>query len=180
MAGLGEPGRRAVRATLVDPAGSIDPVVVDPDLSSELRLERLGQGRGVIIEDGTRRPVLFGRRGSPSQDGITEHEVVVGGWRMVVAAEPASRAALRERARRGRAEGSTSGPLTVRAIIPGVVRSVAVAEGDDVAAGQVLLVVEAMKMQNELRAPRAGRVARVAVGVGQTIELGDLLVQLGD
>ena len=64
----------------------------------------------------------------------------------------------------------------MRAIIPGVVVSVAVAPGDAVDAGQQLLVVEAMKMQNELRAPRAGTVERVAVGAERsTIEVGDLL-----
>jgi biotin carboxyl carrier protein len=51
-----------------------------------------------------------------------------------------------------------------------------VAAGDEVVAGQQLLVVEAMKMQNELRAPRDGNIERVAVGVGQTIEVGDLLL----
>jgi biotin carboxyl carrier protein len=54
--------------------------------------------------------------------------------------------------------------------------SVAVAAGDDVAAGQRLLAVEAMKMENELRAPRDGTVERVTVAVGQTVELGDPLV----
>ncbi len=48
-----------------------------------------------------------------------------------------------------------------------------------VEAGQSLLVVEAMKMQNELRAPRAGTVDRVAVEAGGTIDNGDLLVVLG-
>ena len=61
------------------------------------------------------------------------------------------------------------------AAIPGRVASVAVVAGDKIAAGATILVVEAMKMQNELRAPRAGRVERVAVGAGDTIELGDLL-----
>jgi biotin carboxyl carrier protein len=55
---------------------------------------------------------------------------------------------------------------------------VAVIAGDVVEAGQTLLVVEAMKMQNELRAPRDGVVERVAIGVGETIDLGDLLVVL--
>jgi biotin carboxyl carrier protein len=50
-----------------------------------------------------------------------------------------------------------------------------VVAGDEIAAGATILVVEAMKMQNELRAPRAGRVERVVVGAGDTIELGDLL-----
>jgi biotin carboxyl carrier protein len=54
--------------------------------------------------------------------------------------------------------------------------SVDVAEGDAVDAGGRLLVVEAMKMQNELRSPRSGTVGRVAVGPGQTVELGDLLL----
>jgi biotin carboxyl carrier protein len=54
--------------------------------------------------------------------------------------------------------------------------SVSVAPGDAVAAGQQLLVVEAMKMQNELRAPREGTVEQVAVGAGATIDVGDLLV----
>ena len=50
--------------------------------------------------------------------------------------------------------------------------------GEAVVAGQQLLVVEAMKMQNELRAPRDGVVSRVAVAPGETIEIGDLLLVL--
>ncbi len=52
----------------------------------------------------------------------------------------------------------------------------AVEAGDTVVAGQRLLAVEAMKMENELRSPRAGTVERVAAAVGQTVELGDPLV----
>jgi len=108
--------------------------------------------------------------------GLVRREVVVGGWRVVLEIEPAARAALRERARRGREEVGNSGPAEVRAIIPGVVVSVSVAAGDAVTAGQQLLVVEAMKMQNELRAPRDGTIEKVAVGAGRTIEVGDLLL----
>jgi biotin carboxyl carrier protein len=54
--------------------------------------------------------------------------------------------------------------------------AVSVVAGDRVEAGQEVLVVEAMKMQNELRAPREGLVDRVEVAVGDTIEVGDLLV----
>jgi glutaconyl-CoA decarboxylase len=53
---------------------------------------------------------------------------------------------------------------------------VSVVAGDAVVAGQQLLVVEAMKMQNELRAPRDGTILRVGVGAGQTIEVGDLML----
>ena len=69
--------------------------------------------------------------------------------------------------------------LEIHAIIPGRVVAVAVAPGDAVAAGQTLLLVEAMKMQNELRAPRAGTVTRVPAGAGATVEVGDVLVVLG-
>jgi biotin carboxyl carrier protein len=64
----------------------------------------------------------------------------------------------------------------LRAVIPGRVVSVAVAQGDTVTAGQPLLVLEAMKMQNELRAPRDGSVSRVVATAGTTVELGDVLV----
>jgi biotin carboxyl carrier protein len=57
--------------------------------------------------------------------------------------------------------------------------SVSVVAGDAVLAGQKLLVVEAMKMQNELRAPRDGVISRVAVGAGQTIDVGDLMLVIG-
>ena len=114
--------------------------------------------------------------GQPS--GIERLEIVVDGWRIEVTVEPEARAALRDRARRDRAKAGSSGPTNVHAIIPGVVVAVSVTPGDEVTAGQQLLVVEAMKMQNELRAPRAGRVEQVAVGAGSRVEVGDLLLVL--
>ena len=108
--------------------------------------------------------------------GVQRVEVVVGGWRFEVDVESEARARLRERATSARASTGKGGPSELRAIIPGRVVSVDVAEGDLVDAGGRLLVLEAMKMQNEVRAPRAGTVARLAVGAGQTVELGDVLL----
>jgi biotin carboxyl carrier protein len=106
-------------------------------------------------------------------------EIVVGGWRFELEVEDAVRADLAARARRDRGSAvGARGPLEIHAMIPGRVATVTVAPGDVVAVGQTLLVVEAMKMQNELRAPRDGTVERVAVGAGETIDLGDLLVVL--
>ena len=110
--------------------------------------------------------------------GIVRREVIVDGWRVELEIESERRASLRERASRGRGEVARSGPISIRAIIPGRIVSVSIVAGDPVEAGQQLLVVEAMKMQNELRAPRAGIVSSVAVGVGGTIEVGDSLVVL--
>jgi biotin carboxyl carrier protein len=53
-----------------------------------------------------------------------------------------------------------------------------VAEGDTVETGQRLLAIDAMKMENEVRAPRSGVVASIAIAVGQTVELGDELLML--
>ena len=124
----------------------------------------------------TRTDVLFGPERVDRVRGVTIHEVIVGGWRVEVELEPERRAALRERARRGAGTTARGGPLEVRAIIPGRVVAVSVRPGDALEAGQQVLVVEAMKMQNELRAPREGTVERVGVAVGDTIEVGDLLV----
>jgi biotin carboxyl carrier protein len=74
------------------------------------------------------------------------------------------------------------GPEPVRAPMPGLVIRVAVATGDAVAAGQSVVIMEAMKMENDLKAESAGVVARVAVRPGEVVEKGAVLVefQAGD
>jgi biotin carboxyl carrier protein len=122
------------------------------------------------------RPVVLPGTGRPAARGSTPVEVVVAGWRFEVEVEDARFADLRARATADRTSAAHHGPTAVHAIIPGRVVSVAVTPGDTVTAGQRLLAVEAMKMENELRAPRDGVVERVEVSVGQTVELGDALV----
>jgi pyruvate carboxylase subunit B len=63
--------------------------------------------------------------------------------------------------------------------MPGLVVRVHVQEGDEVQAGQGLVVMEAMKMENELRAAAAGTVKRVHVAPGKAVEKGAILVELG-
>jgi biotin carboxyl carrier protein len=70
----------------------------------------------------------------------------------------------------------SSGQITVAAPMPGRVVKVLVAPGDTVTARQGLVVVEAMKMENELRAPRAGTVAEVRVREGAPVEANVVLV----
>jgi biotin carboxyl carrier protein len=78
--------------------------------------------------------------------------------------------------RREAAAASGSGPQRVLAPMPGKVVRVLVAAGDAVKAKQGLVVVEAMKMENELKASRAGRVREVQVSEGQSVDAGAVLV----
>jgi biotin carboxyl carrier protein len=79
-----------------------------------------------------------------------------------------------------RASSSRSGGGTaeVRALMPGRVVEVLVTPGTSVADGQGLLVIEAMKMQNETQSPLAGRVERVLVEEGAAVNAGDLLATI--
>jgi biotin carboxyl carrier protein len=72
----------------------------------------------------------------------------------------------------------TAGERTVRAVMTGIVREVLVAPGDAVRAGQTLFILEAMKMENEVKASIAGKVARVAATAGQTVTKGDVVVEI--
>ena len=70
------------------------------------------------------------------------------------------------------------GPIIVAATLPGLVVAVRVAAEDDVSAGDPLVTIEAMKMQNEVRSPRAARVLEVHVAAGETVATGAPLVRL--
>ena len=80
--------------------------------------------------------------------------------------------------RKGQGSGA-DGPQTVAAPMPGKVVRVLVAAGDEVTAGQGLLVVEAMKMQNEMKAPRAGTVLSLSAAEGVTVAAGQVLATIG-
>ena len=81
-------------------------------------------------------------------------------------------------AQAGGARGRSKTGNMVPAAMPGRVLRVVVAPGDAVAAGQPLLVLEAMKMENEVKAPRDGTVESVAVSAGQVVSAGEVLVRL--
>ncbi len=76
-----------------------------------------------------------------------------------------------------RAAAEEAGAVT--AIMPGKIIRVLVKEGDEVQEGDVLGVLEAMKMENELRASKSGVVKEVTVGPGSDVEMGEVLVVVG-
>lgn len=72
-------------------------------------------------------------------------------------------------------EGQAGGRATLMSPMPGKVVRILLDVGDDVAEGQGVLVVEAMKMQNEVQSPKIGKVAEIQVVEGQTVNAGDPL-----
>ncbi|HEY1389718.1 MAG TPA: biotin/lipoyl-containing protein [Ktedonobacterales bacterium] len=73
-----------------------------------------------------------------------------------------------------------SGDANIRAPMPGLVSNLLAEEGAEVQRGQAVVVLEAMKMENDLPAPRAGIVKSLRVSRGQAVNQGDLLAVIGD
>lgn len=71
-----------------------------------------------------------------------------------------------------------TGPLVISSPMPGLVKGVLVTEGDQVENGQRMIVLEAMKMENDITSQREGRIAKVHVEAGQIVEGGKPLVTL--
>ena len=84
----------------------------------------------------------------------------------------------RERAAHAAARAAGAGGGIVKSVMPGIVVSLLAGEGDTVEEGQPLLVLEAMKMQNEISAPVAGVVRRIHVGEGEAVSAGAKLVEI--
>jgi pyruvate carboxylase subunit B len=146
---------------------------------------------GVRVGDAAISAHLADVEGTPVQlvtIGDTVHRVVVqrgetrgayalwiDGWRFNVDALDERTRAIRDLSA---ANAVAAGPAPLKAPMPGLVVRVLTSEGSEVRAGEPLVVMEAMKMENELRAPSAGRVRIVHVKPGDTVEKGVVLVEI--
>lgn len=119
-----------------------------------------GLAHCAVVVDGRCNDVLL------AEDARGMH-VTVDGVRHEVAIEDE-----RERAAHLAAAAAPKGPITMRAVMPGILRAVLVKVGDTVKAGQPLVILEAMKMENELRAEHAGIVREVKVAAGSPVDGG--------
>jgi len=138
-----------------------------------------GRRRSVELErlDGAVASLRFPEDGRTCQ--ITYQHGRNGNWRVAVGQREFDLAVLTPaEAIQAVSGASESGPSRLTAPIPGKVVAVKVAPGDEVSPGQSLIVLEAMKMENELSADRAGKVAAVHTKAGDTVEGGELLVEL--
>jgi len=93
----------------------------------------------------------------------------------VLRPEPPFAELARRRRERSRARGTGSGKDAIVSPMQGTVLAVEVADGDEVEAGQVVCIVEAMKMENEVHAHRAGRVSELSVAPGQPVTTGQVI-----
>ena len=111
----------------------------------------------------------------PAGEERNLYGVMVGGERYVVKVqdERSRRLALADRALR-----PAEGELTIKAPIPGLVVKVMVAPRQAVVEGETLVLLEAMKMENELRAPRAGVIHEIRVEPRQQVTLGQVLMTM--
>ena len=98
-------------------------------------------------------------------------EETAAGAAPVAAAAPAAPAAPK-------AAAGAAGAVAVKAPMPGNILDVKVKAGASVKAGDVLVILEAMKMENEILAPQDGTVASVNVNKGDTVNSGDVLVSM--
>ncbi len=159
----GRPTTVTVTADGVSVDGQLIPATIDTVSDSPIRLLRLGDA---VFE-------LVPRRGE--RKGSYTIVLPAAGARVgVEALDERSRAVRTLRA----ATALATGPEPVRAPMPGLVTRVLVSVGDAVRPGDGLIVMEAMKMENELRAKSAGRVRSLPVAPGTAVEKGALLVEL--
>jgi biotin carboxyl carrier protein len=159
-----------------------------------VELDTADDGRARVVVDGVEKPFVLEkvepgawlvREGNAQSLAYVDGEngkVTVslkrgGADVVVVAAEVAEARSARVAALVKQVRGAAAeGPATVRSPMPGRLVKVLVKVGDGVAAGQPLVVVEAMKMENELRAPRAGKVREIRGAEGAAVEAGQDLV----
>ena len=154
----------------------------DGDRVREVEATSLGGGRWKVrVEDAEFELAVEtmpdGKLRLAGDHGVTVAEVTPVGSQRFVRLGPLDFVLEREVAgRKRRASGAQGGSL--EAPMPGVITKVMVVVGDDVAKGQPLVALEAMKMEHMIRAPRAGRVKSVSASPGQMVQAGATLVAL--
>lgn len=137
------------------------------DAPASVSLEQINDSaRYSLIVDGKTYDVF-------AEEGATGYHVIIGGRTITIDTQTGRRKGGPESQDLG--EG---GEWVLKSPMAGVVREVHVKADDEVAEGQVLIIVEAMKMQNELHARRAGQVKAVYVSSGQRVDQGTPLIVL--
>lgn len=120
---------------------------------------------GQVLVDGVPYDVALDTPGGQAVVGGIAHTLSVEGLE-------------EERAGPRAAAAVTASEGAVTAIMPGKIIRVLVAEGDEVAEGDVICILEAMKMENELKAPKAGVIRTLHIQTGQDVVMGAVLAEI--
>jgi len=172
-------GSKTYTVALEDQAGMVRAVVDGQEHVVDAR--RVAEGTWSLVEggdarivdvDGTHPGKLMVQISHPDGDPRQTNASVTSGT-----PDPRERAVATTSSAGGPA--AAGGKIALRAPIPGKLVKIAVKVGDKVRAGQTLLVLEAMKMENELRAPRDAEVLAVHAAEGAAVEAGHDLLSLG-
>ena len=154
-------------AVEVHPVGATPAAEPTPEHAAHFGLIAGTRSHDVFV-----RPVAEGE----AEAGALTFEVSLGGRTFTVSVQDE-----RTRTLIGLAgEGHVSGEAVLRAPMPGLVSNVLAAEGATIQRGQTVVVLEAMKMENDLASPRTGVVKQLRVAKGQTVNQGDVLAVIGD
>jgi len=132
-----------------------------------------GLGLEILVEDGTRHLAVVLLSGGAAQQG--------GALRLLVGNRPAKAHVETDRDRLRAAShpsASRSGSTTATSSLPGVIRRILLETGDPVEEGTPILTLEAMKMENDVRAEAAGKVKTIFVKEGQVVNAGDPLAEI--
>lgn len=148
---------------------------------------------GGVIVDGRRRNASLVTTSPPTGHSLLLDGASVpllargdarGSWEIDLGGRTFAVEVLDERQAKVRALSAIAGGKTaiapLKAPMPGLVVRVAVEDGAVVGAGETVIIVEAMKMENELRAGGAARVARILVGAGDAVAKGQVLVEFSE
>jgi biotin carboxyl carrier protein len=125
----------------------------------------------LIIDDGKSYEIFARRLPKEDGNGSEAYEILLAGQRFEVVVEDEREKALTSSAKSKR----DSGEASIRSPMPGLVIGVPFEVGAKVTRGQTVVVLEAMKMENDLGAPISGTLKEVKVTTGQTVNQGDVL-----
>ena len=156
-----------VRSVTVDRTGDTFAVTVDG---------RVRQVDAVRVDAQTLSLIVGGTAPATVYDVAIVPDRGAAGWVVRVGHVPVAVSPAGRRQQQSGDRARAAGPLRIVAPMPGKIIRVLVREGDQVRARQPIVVVEAMKMENELRAERDGTVTEILVAEGRTVDSGALLV----
>ncbi len=129
-------------------------------------------GRYSLLIAGKSYDVFARRITKPDEKNSETYEIQLSGQRFEVKVEDERAKLLAGLAK----SGATTGEATVNAPMPGLVVGIPLGQGATVSSGQTVVVLEAMKMENDLSSPIAGVIKEIRVNKGQTVDQGEVLV----